>query len=935
MPGRIRCPGKIAGVVLLIAVALALVLSGCASSQSIGPRPAPDVLGATEAYLQRYQPGPMPRVFQTSRYFDRQGRLLAERWDEGRRTWVGLDAISPDLINATIATEDATFFSNTGVDPVRIAGAALQNAQEGGVVSGASTITMQLARNLFLSSEDRYNQTMDRKMVEAGFAQELTSLFTKSELLEMYVNLLNYGRLAYGPEAAAQVYFGKSAADLTLAEATLLAGIPQNPAELDILRNPDAVKERQWVVLSLMVRHGYLTQAQADAAYGEEIVLNPNADANANLTPHFVHFVEEKLDEQFGKGYARRAGLQITTTLDLDMQQLAQTTVTQKVAELQPKHDLSNGALVALKPGSNEILVMVGSADFTDETIDGQVNVATSLRQPGSSIKPILYATALSDNLISPATVLWDIPVTYTISADFVYEPVNYDDVFHGPVTARTALANSYNIPAVKLVDGLTVPRMLESARAMGIQSLNRDSEWYGLSLTLGGGEVTLLDLVTAYATIANQGLHLAPTGLLAITDAQGNPIDLPARPQPKHAISPQAAYLVTDILSDNTARSPAFGANSALRLSRPAAAKTGTTDDFRDNWTLGYTPYLLAGVWAGNSDGRPMRNSSGLTGAAPIWQAFMEGVLNNPAMLERLGAPADSAAWAFTPPPGLERLPDCPTGLVCREGGEYFTEEWLQAASEAGPLADSVVSVPTAPVYADRGAGALWTAYCQTEPALARPLLALPDRLGLPGRESQPADNETVRLEQAHALAWSLRNPTAVNLGPCDRLGEIASVALAFDAVPDEPQTQVFVDLAAAMDPNAGPVAGGDAVAVAVAGSFAPGDYRFGPAEPVSHHNDCPGNYIIGFTLNSSGAAMPGVHIVMVDQWGNRSDAISKSGDIDFGRYDFPIHHFANQYTLTVVDDGGNPISPPVVINHLQADGGDASCHTLNWIGG
>ena len=924
------------GVVLFSLILLALGLSGCAATQSIGPRPAPDVLGATEAYLQRYQPGTMPRVFQTSRYFDRQGRLLAERWEEGRRTWVGLDRISPHLLNATIAAEDSTFYSNTGVDPMRIAGAALQNAQEGGVVSGASTITMQLARNLFLGPDDRYTQTVDRKMSEAGFAQELTAQFSKDELLEMYLNLLNYGQLAYGPEAAAQAYFGKSAADLTLAEAAILAGIPQNPADLDLVENMDAAKARQWVVLSLMARHGYLTQAQAEAAYAEDLILNANPDGNDNMAPHFVQFIEESLDEQFGPGYARRAGLQVTTTLDLDLQELAQETVTKNVAELQPKHDLSNGALVALQPGSNEILAMVGSADFANPEIDGQVNVVVSPRQPGSSIKPILYATALNDNLISPASVLWDVPVTYTISADFIYEPINYDAKFHGPVTARTALANSYNIPAVKLVDGLSVPRLLESARAMGIKSLDRDSDWYGLSLTLGGGEVTLLDLATGYATIANRGAYLPPSGILGITDAQGNALQLPPRPEPSQVISPEASFLVTDMLSDNTARSPAFGTNSDLRLSRPAAAKTGTTDDFRDNWTLGFTPYLLAGVWAGNSDGHAMRGSSGLTGAAPIWHDFMEGVLARPDLLAAINAPADPAAWGFAIPAGIERRAECPPGLSCREGGEFFSQKWLQTAGEAGPLADSVALIPTAPVFADRGVGAQWTAYCQTEPALARPVLTLPDRLGLPNAQAGPAaPAETVRLEQTHVLAWSLRQPTAVNLGPCDALGETAAVALAFDVIPDEAPTQVFVDLAAPMDPNAGPVAGEGLVAVTTTELAPGGQGIYNLAEPISHHADCPGNYIIGYVLNASGAAVPGVHITLVDQWGNRADAFTKNGEQDFGRYDFPIHHFANQYTLMIVNDAGNPNSPAVVVNHLQTDGGDAPCHTVNWIGG
>ena len=890
---------------------------------------------SVEAYLQRYQPGPTPRLFQTTRVTDRNGKLLAELWGEGRRTWVPLDRIGRRLIDATIATEDATFYYNVGVDPARIAGAALQNAQQGEVISGASTITMQLARNLFLGPNSRFNQTMDRKMLEAGLAQELTTLFSKDELLEMYFNLLNYGHLAYGPEAAAQVYFGKSAQNLTLAEASLLAGIPQQPANLDPYENLEAAKARQRVVLDLMVRHAYLSQAEADTTFAEPITLQPNSETHINLAPHFVQFVEKNLAQRLQLDDIRRSGLQITTTLDLDMQTLAQTVVAQKVAELQPKVDLSNAALVALKPGANEILAMVGSADFDNTAISGQVNVATSPRQPGSAIKPVLYATALSDNLISPASVLWDVPVTYTIDAQTNYTPANYDKTFHGPVTVRTALANSYNIPAVKLLDAVGVPRMLESARAMGLRSLSQDSTYYGLSLTLGGGEVTLLDLTTAFATLANQGTYVEPTPIRAIADALGRPVSGWKQPEPVQAVSAAAAYLVADILSDNSARTPAFGATSPLKLSRPAAVKTGTTTDWRDNWTVGFTPSLVAGVWAGNSDGHPMKNTSGLTGAAPIWHDFMEGVLASPAVLATLDAPADAAAWQFDPPTDMERRTDCPPGVTCRESGEYFSREWLDATGQAGPLADSVALAPTAPVYADRGDGAQWTAYCQVEPAALRPLLKLPGELGIPKPDEAPAPAQPPTQDQLHAIAWSLRHPTAVNLGPCERLGELAAEALALDKPSVEPTVQVLVDLAAAQDPNAGGTAGTTAVPVAVTPSGPSGPFRFGLAEPVTHHTSCPGQYIVGQVFDAAGAPVAGVHVVSVDQWGNRADAFSKDGATDYGSYDFPLNSFANRYTLTVVDQADTPISEPVVVDHLQGDSSDAPCHAVTWRSG
>ena len=508
---------------LFFLLLLALILAGCGARRgAVGRRPAISLSNVAEAYLQLYQPGPLPRVFQTTFVYDRNGHLLAELIGEGRREWVSLDQISPHLINATIATEDATFFTNPGVDPVRIAGAALQNVEQGEIVSGASTITMQLARNLFLGSEERYDQTFDRKIAEAGLASELTRTYTKEELLELYLNLLNYGHLGYGPQAAARTYFGKSAAELNLAEATLIAGIPQSPARFDLFDDFGSAKERQRTVLSLMVRHGFLTLDEANAAFAAEVELGGSPEIHSPRAPHFVDYVVRELDRSLGEGYVRRAGLHIYTTIDLALQDRAQQIVSQQVAALKPRFDMNNGALIALKPGTAEILAMVGSVDYENEEIDGQVNVAISPRQPGSAIKPLLYATAFNDNLISPATVIWDTPLTYTISTIEQYRPLNYDRKFHGPVTARAALANSYNVPAVKLLDAVSVERMLESARKMGVSSLHRGTDWYGLSLTLGGGEVTLLDLATAYHTIANRGLNQAPRYVLTITDGQG-----------------------------------------------------------------------------------------------------------------------------------------------------------------------------------------------------------------------------------------------------------------------------------------------------------------------------------------------------------------------------------------------------------------------------
>ncbi|MBP7964738.1 MAG: transglycosylase domain-containing protein [Caldilineaceae bacterium] len=932
----------------LLSLTAIFLVAGCAPTGSIGPRAADNPAVAVEGYLQEFQPGVTPRLFQTSRIYDRNGVLLAELSDEGRRTWVSLDRISPFLIQATIATEDATFYSNTGVDPFRIAGAALQNAQEGGVVSGASTITMQLARNLFLGYDQRYDQNMDRKVLEAGLAADLTTLYTKDEILEMYLNLLNYGHLTYGPEAAAQTYFGKSAADLTLAEASLLAGIPQQPANLDLFENFDDARDRQWIVLSLMVRHGLLAEADAYTTFDQEIVLNPDPDRRTVLAPHFVQYVRDTLNAKLGPLYLERAGLNIYTTLDLSLQDAAQAVVAERVATLREPYDLNNAALVAMRPGSGEILAMVGSADFNDAAIDGQVNVAVSLRQPGSAIKPILYATALNDNLISPATVLWDVPVTYTVGiGQPEYRPRNYDNRFHGPVTVRTALANSYNIPAVKLLDGVTVPRMLESARNMGLTSLNRESNWYGLSLTLGGGEVTALDLTTAFQTLANGGQHTGPRFILTISDSQGLPMSDPLEAAPTQVISPAAAFQITDMLSDNVARTPAFGANSNLVSSRPAAAKTGTTSDFRDNWTVGYNRYLVVGVWAGNSDGHPMRNTSGLTGAAPIWQDFMETVLANPDLMAVIDAPSGPEGWAFEPPAEVERRKECPPGLACPAEGEYFSKAWLDATGAAGPLADSVEKVASAGVFVPTADGNVRRGYCTVATGATRSLLRLPAGMGLPQPTPEgaapPELAPNFRTEQGQVIGFSLRNGNyAVNLGPCEGLAGRARSALALSPQAGDGDLTVLVDFATASNPDgtadspADETSGESAIPVEdEAGQpIDPGQFRFILAQPVGNTDNCPGNYIMGQVLNWEGGPIAGIQLEAVDQWGNRATAVSKSGATDYGLYDFPILGQSLRYTVRVLDGGGNPISPPVVIDHLQGDG-SWPCHWVVWRGG
>ncbi len=780
-----------------------------ATVYQLSPRPADTTQEAAERYLQRYQPGPLPRVFQHSTLYDRTGQKLIDLYEEGLRRWVPLSQISPNLISAVIATEDATFYTNPGIDTKRMVAAIAQNVQQSDIVSGASTITMQLARQLFYPPAERFAQTMDRKINEVFLARDLTALYSKDELLEMYLNLIYFGHLAYGPEAAAQVYFGKSAADLSMAEATLLAGIPQLPGQYDLFTNFAGAKERQRTVLNLMLRHGYLTMSDAERIYAAPVTLATEPENEIAQAPHFILYTESFVKGNWPTLNLRRGGLQIQTTLDLRMQQLAQETVSGTVQALRPQYNLTNGALVAIKPGVGEILAMVGSANYADRTIAGEVNLVTSARQPGSTLKPLLFATAFDQNMISPATMLWDIPVRYRINEWQIYQPRNYDSTFHGPLTARTALANSYNIPAVKLLDRVGIEVMRQQAVAMGIESFRSDST-YGLGMILGSNEVTLLEVSTAYHTIANQGLHKPATPVRSITNNVGVPYPPAQSATSTQVISPESAFLVTDILSDNVARTPAFGANSRLNLSRPAAVKTGTSSDWRDNWTVGYTRYLLAGVWAGNSNGQPMRNTSGVTGAAPMWHDFMEAVIADPALRASIEAPEAPEAWTFVPPPdAARRVLNCPTPLRCPEQGEWFTRDWLRKMGEAQLHDDSFVTAPMATVYLNRNSGQQRVGRCAIDGGTTGVALRIPEPIGILGPVAPTAtplgnqngsnvpqlprtlnpprltsltglgapqinlstEVERLREEQLAVLSWSSRLATPLYLGKCDDL--------------------------------------------------------------------------------------------------------------------------------------------------------------------
>ncbi|HET9589281.1 MAG TPA: transglycosylase domain-containing protein [Anaerolineales bacterium] len=591
--------------------------------------------------------------FETTRILDRNGNLLYEILDPtaGRRTYVTLDQISPVLIAATIATEDKDFYNHPGFDPWAISRALWENYRTGGEGGGASTITQQLARALLLSPEERAQRTYSRKAREIILAAEITRRYSKDEILELYLNEIYYGNLAYGIEAAAETYFGKTANQLDLAEASFLAGLPQSPSVYDIYTNRDVTLVRQQQVLVLMYtlsqQNGCIEVSNSEVPVCVDQVAAANAanemktrvfnSPNVNARyPHWVNFVRSQLEEQYDAQTIYRSGFIVYTTLEPTLQDEAQRLVTEQVALLADKN-AHNGALVAIKPSTGEILAMVGSPDFDNEAISGQINMADSpTRQPGSSIKPINYIAAFEKGW-TPATLIWDVPSEFPPSGDpndprEPYRPVNYDGDFHGPVTVRTALANSFNVPAVKTLDFVRIyddpntPQrdgMIAMAERLGITSFTRPD--YGLSLTLGGGDVSLLELTSAYSVFANGGKKVPPVAILRIVDFRGNVIYEYQPPPPEQAIRPEHAFLMSSILSDNEARAWMFGRNSLLNLPFQVAAKTGTTNDFRDNWTLGYTPDLVTGVWVGNADYTPMVNTTGLSGAAPIWSAFMQ----------------------------------------------------------------------------------------------------------------------------------------------------------------------------------------------------------------------------------------------------------------------------------------------------------------------
>ncbi len=563
---------------------------------------------------------------QSTLIYDRNGKLLYNIYDKKNQIFVPLSGIPKYMQEATIAIEDRNFYNHGAVDFRGIARAAFSIIfhQQ---IQGGSTLTQQLVKNGLLTQE----QTIPRKIKEVILAYATELIYSKNQILEMYLNQVPYGGTSYGVEAAAETYFGKHAKDLDLAESALLAGLPQAPTEFSPFgSHPELGKQRQIEVLQAMYQQGYITKTQEQQA--EKETLNYKKISNSIEAPHFVLYIKDLLIAKYGQKMVDQGGLKVITTLDSNIQNYAQDSVAKEVDALPSYYHVTNGAALVTDPATGEILAMVGSKDYFDTAIDGNVNVTTALRQPGSSIKPINYAVGLMKGY-SAATGFIDEPICFPDQGGKQYCPHNYDYKWHGIVQMRYALGNSINIPAVKMLELNGIKSMIATASAMGITTFT-DPKDYGLSLTLGGADVRMTDMATAFGVFANEGYRVNLHPILKITDRTGKVLEQynpPPSPIFGQKVIPEGvAYIISDILADNGARVMEFGDNSSLKIpGQVVSVKTGTTNDFRDNWTIGYTPSYLVAAWVGNDDNSPMSGlASGITGAAPIWNDIMSYLL-------------------------------------------------------------------------------------------------------------------------------------------------------------------------------------------------------------------------------------------------------------------------------------------------------------------
>lgn len=565
----------------------------------------------------------------TTHLYDRNGESLYEFYKDANRTPIKLKDLPPYVYQATIAIEDKDFYYHVGVSPIYGVARAIKDWYTTGQVQGGSTITQQLVKMSLLSSE----RTFTRKIKEAVLALQAEKIFRKDQILEMYMNQVPYGGSAYGIEEASKTFFGKSAKDLTVSEAALLAGLPQSPTKRSPFTDPASAISRRDQVLLAMKEMDFITETEYVASINTTHAFRqPVTQIQA---PHFVFYTKDILETNLSDVEIDTVGYNVRTTLDLSIQKMAQKILQEELDKVKYLH-VTNGGVLVTRPSTGEILAMVGSAKYFDAEGTGAYNVTAALRQPGSTLKPLLYALALQKGYTA-ATLIDDTPTTFVLSRSDIYRPVNYDGRFRGRVTMRQSLANSYNVPAVKTIERIGVTNFIDFLRTAGIDSLE-DYSHYGLSLSLGGGEVTMIDLSEAYGVLANRGQRMDLNPISSITNASGQPIAF-AKSEPERVIGENQTYIVSDILSDNQARAAAFGYGSFLEIpGYKVAVKTGTTNDKKDNWTVGYTPDFLVTVWVGNNDGTPMNPylTSGVTGAAPIWNRVMSYLLNEKGKLAK-----------------------------------------------------------------------------------------------------------------------------------------------------------------------------------------------------------------------------------------------------------------------------------------------------------
>lgn len=611
----------------------------------------------------------------SSKIFDRNGKLIYEIYNDKKRTPIKLTDLPSSVKNATIAIEDKDFYKHQGFSYTGIFRALFKNITKGDR-EGGSTITQQLVKNGLLTQE----KTIRRKARELVLTIIVEGIYTKDQILEMYLNTIPYGGTVYGIEAASETYFGKDSKDLTIAESALLAGLPQRPSSYSPFgSHPELAKSRQEEVLKQMLNNKFITNEEYEKTKNETLKY---ATKGSTLAPHFSLWIKEQLTQKYGDELVEQGGLRIYTTLDLDIQNFAQAAVATEVAKLK-KQKVGNGATLVTKPSTGEILAMVGSKDYFADDEDGKVNVLLAERQPGSSIKPINYALALKDKKITPATSFIDVPTCFKVQGQEDYCPVNYDGSFHGLVQTRFALGNSYNIPAVKTLALNGIENFVEFANKMGLSSL-KDPKNYGLSLTLGGGEVKPIDMAVAFGVFANQGIKQPLKAITKISDWKGQTLEeYDIKKQElsgERVLDNTITYLISHMLLDNNARAGAFGTNSYLVVKGhpDVSVKTGTTNDRRDNWTIGYTDDAVVVVWVGNNDNTKMSGAvSGVSGASPIWNKIMKKVLDayQPKDHAFLKQPDGVVGATICSDTGDNR-PDCPKRF------EYFLEGTVSSGS-------------------------------------------------------------------------------------------------------------------------------------------------------------------------------------------------------------------------------------------------------------